>query len=296
MDVDNVFADPLTPAAMLERALPFVSLPLDRRLAYGYFDGRRSVLALVDLVTGDAKLVSSNDGIYHSAALGRDGSAYFLLVDTVTREEIGLFRLRRDEQQPQLLAKRKPEPSPTDGSTVYVTPRGDRVAILDCAAAQCWLRLYDANDGSPQGELRTPHSTVLGVTDDFVVMPAGCFEGCPAAAFSIPSLAEETFGAVCGRARFTFESRIGAITTGRGPDCGGANASDLTSHFVDGGRLDVPDPSLNGAELVEQTSNDTSELPNGWILVAPNGQLEAPGPVTLVNAVSGDTIPMDFRP
>ncbi|MGI9095015.1 MAG: hypothetical protein ACR2F4_05490 [Thermoleophilaceae bacterium] len=236
-------------------------------------------------------MVETTGDVIHSAALGDDGSVYYLTLDAETREERGIFRGRPDQPPVLVLEPRAVKPVPVDGSTLYVTPDGEFLLVHDCAFESCVLRVHVAETGEYVREYQTFARGLLGVFNEHVVAGGECVEApCRAVRLALRLDDATPFGTVCDRARAIDLRGEVAVVTSKRPDCVG-DARDLVVNPVTGGSLPIGRQEFAGMDLV----GVGVEPAGSSIVVATDGQLLEGATGNLVDVATGESRPFELE-
>jgi hypothetical protein len=248
----------------------FASGPVGGRVLVGDDDGVRSRLRLVDPGAGCAAELGEEAAVVRGAILARDGrSAWEHRVERTSRADLGVWvrEVAGGGARP-VLPGLAPDAryGPTFETTLDWADDG-RLVAATCGVIACRVRVLDPAGGRVEQAGET--GEVIGVAGDRVIARAACL-GLPC-----PIVAVEL-----GTGRRT------TLAEGRGfAALGGARGRTLVYEAADGlAAMDAPTgrpvalPDAGGAVPVRGGSAATSgaDLPPGWMLLAPGGQLSGP--------------------
>lgn len=265
----------------------FASGPVSGLILYGTDDGRRSRLALLDLVTGCSHPVASERRyVVRRAVFGPSaGEIYEFRVDRRTRRDGGVWR--RPLASGAATARVLPPIVPDARFGITWTTELDwaddgRLVVTSCGASACRSRILDPVSGAVATVAEPDLGEPLGVAGGWYVAYLAC-RGlpCPIVAVDVASgdrtrIADAAGLAVLvtdddGRARLVHES---------------ADESGLVVADPRGGRSHTIDDV--GARLVpsEPHARSATAVPDGWLPVGADGRIE-PGGGRLVRVRDG---------
>lgn len=273
------------PAAR-ELALPpesFAAGPFGRLVLLGADDGTTSRLSAIDVPAGCVFAIAEDPSVIRRATVDPAGrTVYEMLVDRQTRADLGIWARPLDGGGP---AVRILEPivaderfGPTFTTEFGWASGGDRLAVQSCGEAACRTRVIDPA-GGPSRTVDDPDlGTLIAVDGDELVSYAAC-PGLPCPIVGVDlktggrqTLAETAAGAVVvatrGGPRLVHEvldQGPGVALRSVGLD--GTVAGDL-------GRL----PGGLRLQPVAVLAGTATRVPDGWILVTPDGRLPSSGP------------------
>lgn len=278
---------PLGDGGALLRATPFHSEIRRGQVVYGFFDGQVSNLMLVTLASGVTTVMANTKDVIHSAAVGDDGSVYFLSLDAATRDERGVFRAQPGQPPVLLLQPRAVTPVPVDRSSIYLSPGGQFLLVHDCGFETCVLRVYGAETGEYLREYSTFARGLLGVFAEAVVAGHECDQApCRAVGLALDRDEARPFGKLCDRSRaFDFGGQLAVVTIEK-PDCLG-DARDLTVNPMNGGSLPIGRQEFAGMDVVGIAAEPSANS----IVVATDGQLLTGATGYVVDVDTGDARP-----
>ena len=269
----------------------WASGPVGGLVLVGSDDGKQSTVQIVG-PSSAAILWTSKDIVWRGALLP-DGSAILALLTRDKREEGGIVHVGSDGVPVQVVKRTVP---PTFGQTwseeLFISAASDVLAVQDCAPGSCRSRFYDmtrayALIGSSEGDF----CQLIGVTSNrFAAFGAdACDSGRPADVLvgplgkGAPTVVGNGDTATFFRDGETTRLAIGGETP--------------TGYLLKAVSLDGIDtvtiPAPAGMSLVAQAEANGSNysLPDGWIALAPGGQLTPDGlGASIVNPSTGVAI------
>lgn len=261
----------------------FAAGPFGRLVLVGADDGTTSRLGAIDVAAGCTFAITEEASVIRRATVDPAGrTVYEMLVDRQTRADLGIWARPLDGGG---IAVRILEPIGTDerfGPTFTTEfgwePGGDRLAVQSCGGTACRTRVIDPASGRSRTVDDPDLGALIAVDGDELVAYAAC-PGlpCPIVGVDIETgrrqtLADAAAGAVVvatpGGPRLVHE------VLDQGPGVG------LRSVALDGtvvgdlGRL----PGGLRLQPVAVLAGAATRVPDGWILVAPDGRLPSSGP------------------
>ncbi|HEV8402466.1 MAG TPA: hypothetical protein VGQ31_05475 [Candidatus Limnocylindrales bacterium] len=277
----------------------FAAGPFGRVVLVGADDGTSSTVRLLDVSAGCTWPIATEQDVIRRATLDRGGSAiYEMRVDRRTRADLGIWL------QPiggGLPARQVLGAPPADGrfGRTWSTElswdlRGDRLAVQSCGDVACRTRVVDPS-GGPTGTLDAPDlGGLIGLDGDRLVTYAAC-RGLPCPIVStdlgtgartmlVPEAGPAVVVATDDGARLVAETGFGDARALRSVTLDGGGADDL-------GRI-PDDLALQAGAAV---AGSATELPPGWVLLAPYGRMPADGSTAgsrLRHLPDGATVPL----
>lgn len=278
----------------------FAAGPFGRIVLVGADDGTTSRLQAVDVANGCAWALAEERAVVRRAVLDPTGTTIFeTRVDRTTRTDLGVWRRPIDGASPARLVL---APLAADGrfGRTFSTElawdvAGHRLAIQSCGQVACRTRII-APDGGPAPTLEAPDLGLLvGFEGDRMVTYAAC-RGLPCPIVSTDLRTGE---------RRVVAERAGlavVVATADGArlvhEVGDVTGSRLRSVALDGAGLTDLGAIPAGYRLhaTPDRSGSATQLPFGWILLAPDGRLPAAdGSLRpqLRHIPDGMTVPLD---
>jgi hypothetical protein len=277
----------------------FAAGPFGRVVLVGADDGVSSTLRVFDVAAGCAWPIATERNVIRRATVDRRGtSIYETRVDRATRADLGVWRRPMDTGLPaeQVLA------APTsDGrfgrtwSTELIWDlAGDRLAVQSCGDVACRTRILDPA-GGPSRMLDAPDlGALLGVDGDRLVTYGAC-RGLPCPVVSTDlGTGERTVLAAAAGPAVVVDTADGARLVDQIPT---SNGQGLRSIPIAGGDAvdlgPIPDGLTLGAD--QAFTGSATELPAGWVLLAPDGRMPADGSTAtsrLRHIPDGATVPL----
>ena len=266
----------------------------------GSDDGTRSRLQAVDVANGCAWPIASEADVIRRATIDPAGSfIYEMRVDRATRADLGIWRRSVAGADPAQRVLDGLLPDPRFGRT-YSTEftwdvAGDRLAVQSCGELSCRIRLISPS-GGPVMTLDSPDlGTIVGLDGDLVVTYEAC-RGlpCPIVSTDLRTGDRQPLTDAAGLAvvvpsiegaQLVHETGGGSHRSLRSIAVGGKNPRELGA-VPDGLRLQ-PSAIRAGA---------ATDLPLGWVLLAPDGRLPADPSSDrpqLRHVPDGSTVPLD---
>lgn len=282
--------------------------PFARRIdrdgvAFGYFDGRRSRVELVDAESGVSEVLFESERPVHNAVVSRDRSTlYAVLLDTLARTESGVwaFDLTSGDTEGQMLLPAT-RFDPEKGGLVeelYLTPDDSLLVVRDCYR-ECRIRVVDLTNGKVRtlAQKLPAGTSAYGVTNQKIVFDANCELPCPFLALDLTTGQQTPVGWGCSAATVV-DSTDGPllVSSGHAGSCRGGlrvivALMDPITEPVQIFETDVAD-----AAPVSLGNQFDAFLPDGSFLVAigstPVGEQPRGFPL-LIDAISGSTIPIE---
>jgi hypothetical protein len=268
-------------------ALPaesFAAGPFGRVVLVGADDGVTSSLRLLDVAADCAWPIVTERSVIRRATVDRTGSTvYEMRVDRATRADLGIWQQPIDGDLPARQVLVAPTPDGRFGVT-WATEftwalDGDRLAVQSCGDVACRTRIVDPA-GGPTQVLDAPDlGSVIGLDGERLVTYAAC-RGfpCPIISTDLGTATRTVLSPAAGPAvvvdtadgaRLVNEVAVGDERALRSVPVGGGDAVDLGP---------IPD----GLDLAadEAFAGSATELPAGWVLLAPDGRMPADGSST----------------
>lgn len=291
--VSKRFEVPLGPAADLTRALPVVSQPSNGRVAFAFFDGAKSELHLLDIASATDTLVASEVAVIHAVAVDTLGTAYVVVLDPVSREELGIYEVRDGGPWKRVIEPRDLPWRALRDSRLFLPPNGGTLLSVDCTYSDCTARLYSLKTGVLIGA-RSLSGDVVAVDEHAIGTQTFCSIPCAQEVIGIPNLEPAQVGRSCGPMMFTRRDGQPALVSGSAGDCS-AEGDELVAKWPDGGQASVGVPALSGFILFQPTQFGVVELPSGWVLLTDDGSLNGPADAALFDVVTGKIVEAQIR-
>ena len=277
----------------------FAAGPFGRAVLVGADDGSSSTLRLLDVAAGCAWPIATEQNVIRRATVDRSGSAiYEMRVDRATRADLGVWLRPIDGGLPARQILAAPEPDGRFGQTWSTELSwdldGDRLAVQSCGDVACRTRIVDPA-GGPTAMLDAPDlGSIIGLDGDRLVTYAAC-RGlpCPIVATDLGTGARTPLAAEAGPAilidtpdgaRLVEEVAVGDVRTLRSVPVDGGPAVDLGP---------IPDELALEPDAV--FAGSATELPPGWVLLAPDGRMPVDGSSAqsrLRHVPDGATVPL----
>ena len=281
--------------AVFWRAMPFGAMVGNDTVLFGYFNGRQSELSLHTVSPPSDELLFQSDRPISAAVMHlASGRFYAALVEPDGRRDAGIWVGRQGDSDTKLLVAPRSDVAADQQingweRSLYLTPDGSRLAIVDCQNRVCDVRIHDAQSGAllvERPDLR--QDVVFGITDTALYGIFSCpTRPCGISALSLtsgelaplPVTGCATGTGVVGSVEL---NRPALFLTIQSPDCGGRTVVLVFDQAVPA----VPTAELageQGAELVPITSGLGYTSPPGWALVGIGGEMvpvepDGPGP------------------
>jgi hypothetical protein len=274
----------------------FAAGPFGRTILIGADDGRTSRLQLLDVANDCLQEIASAGDVIRRATVDPAGERVFeMRVDRITREDLGVW-VRRLDASGEPLRALPPIPDDERFGRTFVTDftwslDGARLAVQSCGELACRTRLLD--DGGLLATVDDPSfGTLIGLDGSTLVSYAAC-RGLPCPILAVDALGGETTvvteAAVLANlvrspagTRVVHEVLDGSELGLRSTTLDGVSSADLGA--LNGDLRLLPPPSQAGA---------ATTLPDGWVVLAPDGRLPAvdpPGRVHLRQASDGQAV------
>jgi len=291
---------------------PFVSFrslePFARRIdrdgvAFGYFDGGRSRVELVDAESGESEVLFESKRPVHNAVVSRDRSTlYAVLLDTLARTEAGVwaFDLATGDSEGQMLLPAS-RFDPEKGGLIeelYLTPDGSSLVVRDCYR-ECRVRVVDLTNGTVRtvAQKLPAGTSAYGLTNQDIVFDANCELPCPLLALDLGTGQQSPVGWECSTATIV-DSNEGPLVVSDGHTDSCRGGLRVVVSLMDGVTVPVPvfKTDVADAALVRLGDQFDALLPEGTFLVAvgstPVGEQPRGFPL-LIDAISGSKIPLE---
>jgi hypothetical protein len=276
-----------TDGARASRALDlppesFAAGPFGRLVLIGRDDGVMSRLAAVDVAAGCTfDLAAESDVIRRATIDAAAATIYEMRVDRTTRADLGIWSRPFDGSRPATRVLDPIDPDERFGPTFTTEfawdAAGHRLAIQSCGEAACRVRVLDTTSGLVRLVGDPDLGTLVALDNDRLVT----YQACPGWPCPIVAIDVDT-----GQRQVLADAAAASVvvSTTDGPrlvhEVLDASGVGLRSVALDGsvsndlGRL--PDGlRLEGSPLATDTA---TRVPDGWVLVTPDGRLSAAGP------------------
>jgi hypothetical protein len=278
----------------------FTAGPFGAVVLVGSDDGTRSHLQALDVASGCAWSIADEHDVIRRATIDPTGSfIYEMRVDRATRADLGIWR--RSVAGTEAI-QRVLDGLPADErfgrtfSTEFTWDvAGDRLAVQSCGELSCRMRVFSPG-GDPVVMLDSPGlGTIVGLDGDRAVTYEAC-RGlpCPILSTDLGTGDRQVLAAASGLAVVIPTTEGARLVHETG---GGSNRS-LRSVAVDGTGSRELGTLPDGLRLQPSgTRADAgTDLPVGWVLLAPDGRLPA-SPTDdrseLRRVTDGLTVPLD---
>ena len=278
----------------------FAAGPFGAVVLVGSDDGTTSRLQAVDVANGCAWPIADEPDVIRRATIDPAGSSiYEMRVDRATRADLGIWRrsVAGTEAVQRVLGGLPPDGrfGRTFSTEFTWDVAGERLAVQSCGELSCRIRVISPSGGQVV-TLESPDlGTMVGLDGDRAVTYEAC-RGlpCPIVSTDLTTGDRRLLTAAAGLA-VVIPSTEGTRLI---HETGGGSHRSLRSVAADGqGPRDlgtVPDdlrlqPSASRAAAA-------TDLPIGWVLLAPDGRLPADpsaDPPQLRHVPDGSTVPLD---
>jgi hypothetical protein len=259
----------------------FAAGPFGRVVLVGTDDGVSSSLRLLDVAADCAWPIATERDVIRRATTDRSGSAvYEMRVDRATRADLGIWLQPIGSGLPARQVLSAPTSDDRFGRT-WATELtwdldGSRLAVQSCGDVACRTRIVDPS-GGPTVMLDAPDlGSLIGLDGDRLVTYAAC-RGfpCPVVSSDLGTGTRTTLSLAAGAA-VVVDTADGAQLVNEVPV---GDEGDLSFVPIDGGdAVDLgPIPDGLGLAADEAFAGSATELPAGWVLLAPDGRLPADG-------------------
>lgn len=280
--------------ATVEIALPpeaFAEGPYDGAVLFGQNDGERSTLEMVDVDSGERRVIVESSAVLRRAIVDVDGDVvYALVLDQETRAELGVYRFdlsRTDAarlEDGELVLPGMPREKvgqelfgPTFATLLAVERSSGALVVQSCGEILCRARSVDLASGALTVRDEIGQGEMLGVVDGtLITYEAGNGLPCKVIAIDVATGAARTmahaYGAVlrADAATLVFESGDDpGLLLSRSLNAADEEPSKMLGVFDDTGDNDdalhpVMDPSRSNAGV---------ELPAGLIALGGEGRV-----------------------
>jgi hypothetical protein len=274
--IDRNFG-PLRPSAAFVGALPWATGPKGDIVAFGYFDGATSHVAVVSTADGQPRLMVESKEVIHAAVLDSTTSIYFLRLSAATRRPNGIDAVDLSSGDRRTVVDLAGEPGQPAQVVIrlFLTDDG-RLVLLDCPTDErCIATVYEAGSGRQLRQFAVGGGDAVGLLGHDLVMLGGCELPCPATAYELSSGAARSIGPTCGRAQIArldgepvLVSDQPTFGTCFGKDYA-VQAFDPSGHPVS---ATIRFPNRD-RELVSTDATTAAEVPAGWTLLGPTGRI-----------------------
>jgi len=277
----------------------FTAGPFGQVVLTGSDDGSVSRLEAVDVASGCSWSIGTDRSVIRRATIDPTGAGiYEMRVDRATRADLGVW-LRPIAGGPAHQVLAAPAQDGRFGRTFSTEftwdLAGDRLAVQSCGEAACRIRVLDPR-GGPTVSVDAPDLGLLVGFDGDRVVTYGACRGlpCPIVSVDIRTGDRRVLAPAAGPAI--------VVPTPDGPqlvhEVALASGRGLRSVATDTGRAVDLGAIPDGFRLhVPITTNDAAtRLPDGWVLLAPDGRLPADGRTSqlrLRRIPDGLTVPFD---
>lgn len=159
----------------------FAAGPFGDQILYGGDDGTRSEIAVLSVADGSRRVLLTSAQPVWRATLDRDAAhLYYVLLDRVTREDLGIWRLRLDGSTKSELVMAPPawvaELQPVTAVEFVWGATGDALAVYACGlGVGCRTRVLDVATGKVRSYDEVPLlGDIIGVTSDAYIAYENC--------------------------------------------------------------------------------------------------------------------------
>ncbi len=257
----------------------FATGPTNGQVVAGTDDGRRSTVSVVDVGRGCATPVATTRDVIRRAVLAPDGaSIYEFRVRRGDRADLGVWRRTLGEAASQRVLSPIPA-DPAFGITwttdLAWSTDGTALAVISCGEVACRTRVLDAATALVRTVADPQFGGFVGLADDRVVVRGAC-PGLPCSlvAVDLRNGASRVLDEAAGLAMLVVGADGQAVIVHEAGAEGGALRT-VTLDGVAVGAFLAPD----GLRPVSQLDGSGAEVPPGWLVLAPDGQLPSnPGP------------------
>ena len=277
----------------------FAAGPFGRTILVGADDGITSTLRLYDVAAGCGWSIAAEPSVIRRATVDSDGTAvYEMRVDRTTRADLGVWIRPVDGGLPARRILAAPAPDGRFGRTWSTELRWDldgaRLAVQSCGDVACRTRIIDPAGGAALMLDAPDLGNVIGLDGDRLVTYAACRgRPCPIVSTDLSTGARVVLADAGGPA-VVADTADGARLVDEVPAVTGRR---LRAIPIGGGpTLDLgPIPEGLGLESDPDVAGSATELPVGWILLAPDGRMPADGSfgtTRLRHIPDGMTVPL----
>ncbi len=260
----------------------FAAGPFGRLVLVGRDDGVMSRLGAVDVAAGCSfELAAGPDVIRRATIDPAAATVYEMRVDRATRADLGIWSRPLDGSRPAAPVLGPIDPDERFGPTFTTEfawdAAGHRLAIQSCGEAACRVRVLDTTSGLVSLVDDPGIGALVALDDDRLVT----YETCPGWPCPIVAVDVET-----GHRQALADAAAASVvvSTSDGPrlvheviDGPGVR---LRSVALDGSVSDDLGPLPDGLRLQGNplATDAATRVPDGWVLVTPDGRLSAAGP------------------
>jgi hypothetical protein len=278
----------------------FAAGPFGSTVLIGADDGSVSQLQLLDVGRGCATLVATENAVIRRATLDPTGNTvYEMRVDRSTRADLGIWARPIDGNSPAVPVIEPIAPDERFGPTFATEFAWDedrrQLVVQSCGELACRTRILGPGTTDLRLVADPGLASMIGLDGTSLISYAAC-PGLPCAVLAVDvgsglqtTLTEASFGAVlshvAGVARLVHEAPTATGIGLRAMTLPGGTSVDL-GPVADGLRLH-PTPNRTG---------DATRIPNGLVLLSPDGRLPAAGPrgqVELRQVTDGASVQLD---
>lgn len=287
--------------------IPFAFGPVAAgEVGYGLWTGQASELRAVTSATGADRLLLKSLEVVHAAAFDREaGNLYYIGLDPQDRLNARLMRAAIPGGRPIMIAELPPEETSTQVDLrVIVSADGRWVMVVDCRV-QCVALGYPSGRGAadaaaePEWTVTVDGYDALGATDAVFFAGQACGAPCELTVVALDSGDNVEGIRFCDAAVTVANSRgVSTIVSDASaePAC---EAPDYGLYSWVDPAVGVPPRQIAGfgtrqRTLVARNGPSGYDLPAGWLVVGPHGQLTDDSPrhdtPLLVNVDSGAVV------
>ncbi len=278
----------------------FAAGPFGAVVLVGSDDGTTSRLQAVDVASGCAWPIAEERDVIRRATFDPAGSfIYEMRVDRVTRADLGVWRrsVAGTQAVRQVLGSLPPDArfGRTFSTEFTWDVARDRLAVQSCGELACRIRVVSPG-GGPVVTLDSPElGTIVGLDGDHAVTYEAC-RGlpCPIVSTELGTGERQLLADAAGLA-IVIPSTDGTRLV---HETGGGSQRRLRSVGVDGKEPRELGPVPDDLRLQPSAirAGAATDLPVGWVLLAPDGRLPADpgtGVPQLRHVPDGSTVPLD---
>jgi len=260
----------------------FAAGPFGRLVLAGSDDGTSSRLAAIDVIGSCSFALAEEPEVIRRATIDPAGeTVYEMRVDRTTRADLGIWSRPLDGSG---TAVRVLEPigsdeqfGPTFATEFTWDVRGGQLAVQSCGEAACRVRIIGPARNDPRTIAEPDLGTLVALDGDELVAYAAC-PGlpCPILAVDIRSGSRRVLADAAGTSVVTLTSDGPQLVHEVFGESGVALRSVAldASSAADLGAL----PTGMRLQAVPVIAEAATHVPDGWVLVTPDGRLSPSGP------------------
>lgn len=251
----------------------FATGPTDGQVVVGSDDGRHSTVSVVDVGRGCATPVATTRDVIRRAVLAPDGaSIYEFRVRRGDRADLGVWRRTLGEAASQRVLSPIPA-DPAFGITwttdLAWSTDGTALAVTSCGQVACRIRVLDTTTARVRTVADPQFGGFVGLADDRVVVRGACHGlPCSLVAVDLRDGATRILNEAAGLATLVVGEDGQAVVVHE-LDAGGGALQAITLNGIAGQAFTAAD----GLRPVSRLDGSGADVPPGWLVLAPDGQL-----------------------